>query len=157
MDILAAAQAEFTAIISKRKIMIALTRGIPPTTDKAYKSGEMVLVYFEKEKKWPEPIIVVDGIGRMITVQILNGSKRQNINDFQIKLYYGGLNLNLHLFQTGHGRRNSSQICLTEVIHPNGFRTGKFNKAKLNELEGLIKKHGNCMSRRYSNKFKYFE
>lgn len=116
MDILAASQAEFNAIFAERKKMTALTRDIPPAADRFYKLEEEVLAYSEKEKKRLGPLIVVDVIGRMITVQTLDGTKRNIFDAFQIKPYYRALDLNLYSFQTNRRRRHPSQICLTEVI-----------------------------------------
>lgn len=78
MEDLKTAQAEMNPIVNERRVLTALTRKMPPATDRTYKLGQNVLAYSELKKEWPEHSIVVESIERMIDVFILSENMRKN-------------------------------------------------------------------------------
>lgn len=115
------------AIIEERKVVIALTRNIPPAADTVYKLWLEVLVNFEKDKKLIFPLILVDVTGRMTRIRSLEGTKRKTFKAIQIKQHYRSRNFNLQCSQKMSFRSPPVQIHLTEIIYPSDPLAWKFN------------------------------
>ncbi len=138
LEMIKTAQAEMNSIVAERRVLAAVTRDVPPATDRTYKLGEDVLVYSEKEKEWLGPFIVVDVTGRLVTVQSENGQSRQQFSTSQIKPFYQEYN-NLEFFQSNDDSTELFEVHITEVIHPGDPREKMFEEAIKKEIDGLVK------------------
>lgn len=95
-----------------------------------------VFVYSEDKKEWLGPFIAVDSTGGMITVYKPETKLRQNVNAFQIKPYYIGINHNISRLRSKSGpgppRFNDD---VTEAIQTHDPRANKFDKAMKKKLK----------------------
>ena len=68
MAIISTAQMQMNAIVIERRVATALSRNIPPASDRNSNLGDEVLVVSEQQKQWKGPFMVIHTHGRMITV-----------------------------------------------------------------------------------------
>lgn len=139
MQVLTAAEAEKDANIAERRISTDLTREVPPPANWAYKMEAEMWAYSENENIWVGLLLGVHIIGRMITLQTSDGTRRQTSNAFQVKPNYNSKDFNLNKFKAGENSSPLYQTYLTDILRPNDPRAWKCTDAKSKELDELMK------------------
>lgn len=149
MEILVKAQMEMSSIIAERKLLASLTRNLPYYRDYVYKKGDQELIYSEKQKEWIGPFIVTDQKERMIWAKQPDKEKIVIFNSFQCEPFFTHTYFQKkNPLQNAFGQFKSNEcprtplflVNITEVVIPGDPREQKFDEAKNEEPESLVKR-----------------
>lgn len=152
MKALATAQMEMNSIIAERRILMALKKNIPSSSDHVYSIGEEILIYREKPNKWVGPFRITSVNDKLVSIYGEKSKRTHTFNKQDIKPYNRQPTNNaaedldiLHcMMKTFRSSSNPKlefyNVLLSEEIKPNDPRASLFNEAKVKEINGLIER-----------------
>lgn len=139
-----AARAEAAKIVAEQRIQIALRSNIPPSAKYQLRTGQTVMAYSEKQRRWVKDLKVVRVANKQIWIN--NGKRVFNLGKPHVVPQPCNADVrNISSLLRRLSPLNSHplpHILLTEILKPNDPRCEsiKFDEAKAKEIVGLLNK-----------------